>query len=102
MDLFSRVGVVLLRPKSPGNVGSTARAMKNMGFTRLIVADPIVYDDPAWPDDEARRMAWQAADLLDAMSVRSDLDAALAPFDLVVGTTSNPPDGARVLPPRAI
>ncbi|HZI94893.1 MAG TPA: RNA methyltransferase [Patescibacteria group bacterium] len=101
-DLFSRLGVVLLRPRSPGNVGSVARAMKNMGFTRLIVANPMSYEDPAWFDDEARRMAWQAADLLSARHTEPTLDAALSPFDLVVGTTSNPPDGARTLPPREI
>lgn len=102
MDLFSRVGVVLLRPRSPGNVGSVARAMKNMGFTRLIVANPMSYDDPAWFDDEAGRMAWQAADLLATRRTEPSLDAALLPFDLVVGTTSNPPDGARVMLPRDI
>ena len=102
MDLFSRVGVVLLRPRSPGNVGSVARAMKNMGFTRLIVANPMSYDDPGWFDDEAGRMAWQASDLLATRRTEPSLDAALLPFDLVVGTTSNPPDGARVMHARDI
>ncbi|HEY3175124.1 MAG TPA: TrmH family RNA methyltransferase [Candidatus Polarisedimenticolia bacterium] len=101
-DPFSRLAVVMLRPKSPGNVGSVARAMKNMGFSRLVVADPMTYDDPAYFDDESRRMAWQAADLLEARRTEPDLITALAPFHLVVGTTSNPPEGARTLPPRRI
>jgi len=91
---------VLLRPKSPGNVGSVARAMKNMGFPRLIVAAPMTYDDPGHFDAEARRMAWQASDLLDRRVVAPDLDAALAPFTLVAGTSSNPSPGAAVLTPR--
>ena len=92
----------MIRPKSPGNVGSVARAMKNMGFARLVVADPVAFDDPGWSDAEARRMAWQAADVLDARTTAPDLSAALAPFQLVAGTTSNPPDGVRALPPREV
>jgi len=94
------VGVVLVRPKSPGNVGSVARAMKNMGFSRLIVCDPMTYDDPGHFDAEARRMAWQACDLLDRRQTAPDLDAALAPFTFVAGTSSNPLPGSAVLSPR--
>lgn len=94
------MGVVLLRPKSPGNVGSVARAMKNMGFSRLVLADPIEYRDPGHFDDEARRMAWNAADVLESRTIVPDLKTALAPFHLVVGTTSNPPSGAREVDPR--
>src|SRR5262245_8766938 len=101
-DLFSRLDVVLLRPKSPGNVGSVARAMKNMGFGRLVVADPMAYDDPGYFDEEARRMAWAAADLLDARRETPDLASALARATLVAGTTSHPPEGARVLTPRQL
>ncbi|MFQ5701842.1 MAG: RNA methyltransferase [Acidobacteriota bacterium] len=97
-----RVGVVLLRPKSPGNVGSVARAMKNMGFERLVIADPIRFDDPAHFEREARRLAWNAADLLDQRQTVASLDAALSPFHFVVGTTSNPLHAARVLTPRAV
>jgi len=100
VDLFSRVGVVLVRPKSPGNVGSVARAMKNMGFTRLTVADPMTYEDPRYFDEEARRMAWAATDLLDSRGEAPDLAAALAGCALVAGTTSKPPGIARVLAPR--
>ena len=38
-DILQRFRIVLWRPKSPGNVGSVARAMKNMGFSRLILAE---------------------------------------------------------------
>ena len=94
--------MVLLRPKSPGNVGSVARAMKNMGFERLILADPISYDDPDYFAAEAGRMAWQAGDVLERRESRSDLETALAPFSLVAGTSSRPTDGVRVMSPKQL
>ncbi len=80
-------------------MGSVARAMMNMGFSRLILADPIAFESPAYFDTEARRMAWRASGLLDRLESAADRDAALAPFTLVAGTTSRPPEGHRVLDP---
>jgi len=90
----------MLRPKSPGNVGSVARAMKNTGYARLILADPMTYDDPEYFETEAGRMAWQAADVLNRRGTAPSLAAALAPFNWVLGTTASPHDMARVLSPR--
>jgi len=100
-DSFTRTAFILLRPKSPGNVGSAARAMKNMGFHHLVLADPMSYEDPAYFDTEARRMAWNAADILQEMRLSPTLEDALAPYSFVLGTTSVPPPGARALPPEA-
>ena len=36
----SQIAVVLVNTSHPGNIGATARAMKNMGLTQLILADP--------------------------------------------------------------
>ena len=101
-ELFSRVIVVLHRPKSPGNVGSVARAMKNMGFASLALADPIAFDDPSYFDTEARRLAWDAADIVQARREEPTLAAALAGCTLVAGTSSRPATGARVLDPPAL
>ena len=35
------VRVVLLEPSHPGNIGSVARAMGNMGFTDLYLVRPV-------------------------------------------------------------
>jgi tRNA (cytidine32/uridine32-2'-O)-methyltransferase len=98
--LLSRVAVVLWRPKSPGNIGSVARAMKNMGLTRLRIAGPPRYDDPSFFRTEAGKMAWDAGDVLDARTEYSTFEAAVADAVLVAGTTSAPPDGHAVLSPR--
>jgi len=97
---FGRLGVVLYRPKSPGNAGSVARAVKNMGFSRLVIADPIAWEQPGYFDEESGRMAWNAADVLQRRVETGTLDEGLAPFGYIVGTTSNPPSTCRVMAPR--
>src|SRR5262245_10848360 len=99
-DPFARTAFILLRPKSPGNVGSAARAMKNMGFRQLVLADPMTYEDPDYFHTEAGRMAWNATDVLQEMQVSPTLEDALAPYAFVLGTTSVPPPGARALRPE--
>lgn len=77
--------VVLVEPKSEGNVGFVARAMKNFGVSELVLV--------GGPDlgGEARMRAMHAADDVLAGARRvSDLDAALRGSDLVVGTTGVP------------
>ena len=34
------ISVVLVEPETSGNVGAVARAMKNFGFSRLVLVDP--------------------------------------------------------------
>ncbi len=77
------VRFVLVEPQSAGNVGAAARALKNLGFRRLVVVAPRC--DPR--DREASGMAVDAADLLAGMEIAPDLDAALAGAGTVVGTT---------------
>ena len=78
----SEVRVVLHRPENGGNVGAAARALKNMGFSRLCIVEPQTLD---W--DEAVRMAHGAEDVLHAAQRSTTLDAAIADCRWVVGTT---------------
>lgn len=78
------ITIVLQRPRYPENIGSTARAMCNMGFTRLIVVDPRI-----WDEARIRRLATHAAGAVVESIQRFDtLVDALAPFGHVVGTTA--------------
>jgi tRNA/rRNA methyltransferase len=67
-----RIRIVLCRPNHPGNIGSAARAMKNMGLSDLRLVAPARYPAP-----EARWMAVGADDVLDAARVHARLDEAL-------------------------
>ena len=62
---------VLVEPKEPGNIGASARAMKNMGFRNLCLVNP-----PPEMTDEGKWFARNAHDVLDsAVMYRSVAEA---------------------------
>ena len=75
---------VLVEPKIGGNVGAAARALKNLGFDSLVAVSPTW--DPR-TDENARRMAKDAGDVLERMQVLDDLDTALDGAIAVIGTS---------------
>ena len=80
---MDRIRVVLVKPLRCGNVGSAARAMKNMGLTRLYLVKP---QENRW--HLAERMAPGALDVLED-AVHCDTTAeAVADCQCVVGTTA--------------
>jgi len=81
---LENVGVILVRPAISGNIGATARVLKNFGLSSFILVDP--QTSPSHPEAIAR--ASGATDVLEKVVVYTDLETALAPFQYVVGTTS--------------
>ncbi len=78
-----RVRFVLVGPQSAGNVGASARAIRNVGFLRLDLVAPEC--DPL--SEEARRMAVGAAGVLESARVHADLDSALGGTVAALGTS---------------
>lgn len=75
-SLFDRLRFVLVETSRAGNVGSTARAMKTMGFSRLVLVNP--RDPNVLQDPEAIALASGASDLLAAAHIVDTLDEALS------------------------
>jgi tRNA/rRNA methyltransferase len=71
--LLSRIRIVLCRPSHPGNIGAAARAMKNMGLSRLHLVTP-----KQFPDPEADARATAAVDVLLAAKIHDSLHSALS------------------------
>lgn len=77
---------VLVRPHYPENVGAVARAMKVMGFTRLVLVKP---GRIAVPEHEmARKMAVKSTDVLLAAQSKDSLSEALEGCAWAFATTS--------------
>lgn len=87
------VNIVLVGTSHPGNIGSAARAMKNMGLDRLRLVAP-----ERFPATEATVMAAGADDVLGRARVFADVASAVADCGLVVGTTAR----SRHLPWRVV
>jgi len=81
-DPLKRIEVVLVRPLRPGNIGAAARAMKNMGLSRLVLVDPTDYDS-----SEAYQMAYGAREVLEGARVVKTLAQGVSTAGFVVGTT---------------
>lgn len=79
------VSFVLIETMESGNIGASARALKNLGFSRLELVSPIKF-----PSEEAGWFAHGAEDLLSHTRVHSDLTSALKGKSVVIGTTRRP------------
>jgi tRNA/rRNA methyltransferase len=72
---FTSTRFVLVEPSHPGNVGAAARALKTMGFSRLVLVSPRVPNVQS--DPEAIAMASGADDVLASAHVVPTLADAL-------------------------
>jgi tRNA/rRNA methyltransferase len=81
---FKNIAIVLNQPRFPENIGSTARAMRNMGIERLIIVSPQNCDL-----SKVMKLATHAAyDIIENMIEYHSLDEALGSFNYIVGTTA--------------
>ncbi len=82
MNLLDHITVILVEPSTPGNIGATARVLKNTGISQLALVNPCSWDTP-----EARWMAHGSEEILDTCITYPDLPTAVADVHFVVGTT---------------
>lgn len=75
--------IVMVNTTKPGNLGAAARAMKNMGLSKLCLVNPRNY-----PSAEATARASGADDILAAATVKTSLAEALSGVDLVIGASA--------------
>ncbi|BCL75381.1 tRNA (cytidine/uridine-2'-O-)-methyltransferase TrmJ [Jeongeupia sp. HS-3] len=80
---LERFRVVLSHTSHPGNIGSTARAMKTMGLTRLYLVNP-----KEFPSEVAVALASNAHDLLDSAIIVDSMEKALEGTTLQVAMTA--------------
>jgi tRNA (cytidine32/uridine32-2'-O)-methyltransferase len=81
--VLQNIRVVLVNTSHPGNIGGAARAMKNMGLSRLVLVDPLDF-----PSHEADARASGANDILEGAQVVATLEEALVGTTLVLGTSA--------------
>ncbi|MFW6369871.1 MAG: tRNA/rRNA methyltransferase [Bacteroidota bacterium] len=77
------ISFVLVEPATPENVGAAARAIKTMGFHKLLLVNPCDH-----LSDPARWLAHGSGEILENAQVFASLHQAVAGFDMVIGTTA--------------
>lgn len=82
-EQYDNISIVMVNTSHPGNIGAAARAIKNMGLSRLVLIEP-----KDFPADMAVWRAAGAADVLESAKVVGTLDEAIAGCGLVVGTSA--------------
>ncbi len=82
--VHDHVVIVLKKPRYPENIGAAARAMRNMGFSRLVLVDP------ENPDMERikKTATHEAADVVESLVVVESVEKALEDVEYAVGTTA--------------
>lgn len=83
LDLLENFRIVLCQTSHPGNIGSTARAMKTMGLRHLYLVQP-----KKFPHAEATALAAGATDLLDNARVCETLEEALTGCAFAIGLSA--------------
>lgn len=97
---FTSTRFVLVEPSHPGNVGAAARALKTMGFSRLVLVAPRV--PHVQSDPEAIAMASGADDVLASAHVVPTLGEALSGVQWSIALTARTREyGPPRLAPRA-
>lgn len=95
---LGNIRIVLVNTSHAGNIGATARAMKNMHLSRLFLVQP-----ENFPSPEATARASGADDVLAGATVCDTLDEALVDCVWVVGSTARARRiGWPTLTPRAV
>jgi|TARA_B110000208_G_C11617771_1_gene376041 tRNA/rRNA methyltransferase len=82
-NLLKKFRIILCRTSHPGNIGSSARAIKTMGFSRLYLVKPNNF-----PSSEADALASGADDILKEAIIVESLEDALIGVNFTVGFTA--------------
>src|SRR6185312_11698203 len=83
----ANIRIVLVEPSHPGNIGATARAMKNMALEELVLVRP-----KQFPHSDATARASGADDVLARARVVDSVADAVADCGFVAATTSRDRD----------
>ncbi len=82
-SILDRIRVVLMRTSHPGNIGSTCRAMKTMGLSRLYLVNP-----ETSITEESYALSAGATDVLAKTQICTSMGDALKGADLIIGASA--------------
>ena len=81
--------IILVETSHPGNIGASARAMKNMGVHELVLVNPQCY-----PHEDAFSRASGAEDILERAEIKHSLKEAIKDCNFVAAATARSENGS--------
>ena len=75
----SKFGFILVKPQIGENIGSSARSMKNFGFSNLKIVAP----KQNWPNSKAKATSVGAFDIIKKAKIYKNTKDAISEFDIV-------------------
>jgi len=81
---LDNIAMILVQPQIPENIGAAARAMHNMGLSRLVLVQPRNCD----LSRVLKTATGSSIDLVEQMEVFDDLKEAIGPYQHIAGTTA--------------
>ena len=82
--MYNNITFILNKPQLSENIGASARAMKNFGFTKLILVNP----KPSFPNDKIIATSVGAKEIIKKAKNYSNIRPALNNIDYLISTTS--------------
>ncbi|MGH9338774.1 MAG: RNA methyltransferase [Acidobacteriota bacterium] len=82
-NTLDNISIILVETLQPGNIGSVARAMKNMGLRRLKLVNPKKIHNA-----ESKKMAGKALDLIEQAQLYETFAEAVEDENVLIATTS--------------
>ena len=76
--------IILVRPQLSENIGMTARAMDNFGFSKLSIVSP----RDGWPSQKAESSAKHANKIINKAKIFNSLDDAISNHNMVIATSN--------------
>ena len=81
---LKKIGIVLVRPQLPENIGMVARVMENFGLKNLVLIDP----REKWPNDISLKSSKKGKKIIFKTKIFKTLPEALERFNFVIATTN--------------
>ena len=85
--VLKHLSVIIVEPRTPGNIGSIARACKNFGISNLILVNPVHF-----LVEETFKFGFAAEDIIRNITVFSSFEEAVSSFNILIATTHRPRD----------
>ena len=86
--MSNRFGFILVKPQIGENIGASARAIKNFGFSKLIIVSP----KQTWPNAKAKATSVGAYDILQKSKIFSKTSEAIKNFDVIFSLSARKRD----------